>query len=249
MEIQWSLVLFTALTGMGGCMFACVAADEFLGRAKAAAFPAALVSLIIAVVGGLASVTHLSHPDRIMGALSHPTSGIFTEALLVGCLCVCVVVYLVLLKREVGAGARKVVAVIGAVFGVLLSFMAGESYLMEARPNWCSQLLPLGYLLTAVPEGIAAYLVIGGVLGAAGAAAYVLWAGPADGVQWALLAVAVIGAGVVPAVCGALAGKNPGSLMAAAGGSVACAFVGAVSYRCIMWLITVPIANLFLNVL
>ena len=31
---------------------------------------------------------------------------------------------------------------------------------MEARPNWCSQLLPLGYLLTAVPEGIAAYLVV-----------------------------------------------------------------------------------------
>ena len=156
MEIQWSLVLFTALTGMGGCMFACVAADEFLGRAKAAAFPAAVAALVIAVVGGLASVTHLSHPDRIMGALSHPTSGIFTEALLVGCLCVCVVVYLVLVKREAAAGARKAVAVIGAVFGVLLSFMAGESYLMEARPNWCSQLLPLGYLLTAVSEGIAA---------------------------------------------------------------------------------------------
>ena len=261
MEIQWSLVLFTALTGMGGCMFACVAADEFLGRAKAAAFPAAVAALAIAIVGGLASVTHLSHPDRIMGALSHPTSGIFTEALLVGCLCVCVVVYLVLFKREA-------VAVIGAVFGVLLSFMAGESYLMEARPNWCSQLLPLGYLLTAVPEGIAAYLVVvaakakgadvapygrallvGGVLAAVGAAAYVLWAGPADGVQWALLVVAVLGAGVVPAACGALLGKKPESLMAMAGGSLACAFVGAVSYRCIMWLITVPIANLFLNVL
>ena len=242
MEIQWSLVLFTALTGMGGCMFACVAADEFLGRAKAAAFPAAVAALVIAVVGGLASVTHLSHPDRIMGALSHPTSGIFTEALLVGCLCVCVVVYLVLVK--------------------------GESYLMEARPNWCSQLLPLGYLLTAVSEGIAAYLVVvaakakgadvapygrallvGGVLAAVGAAAYVLWAGPADGVQWALLVVAVLGAGAVPAACGALLGKKPESLMAMAAGSLACAFVGAVSYRCIMWLITVPIANLFLNVL
>ena len=262
MEIQWSLVLFTALTGMGGCMFACVAADEFLGRAKAAAFPAAVAALAIAIVGGLASVTHLSHPDRIMGALSHPTSGIFTEALLVGCLCVCVVVYLVLVKREAAAGARKAVAVIGAVFGVLLSFMAGESYLMEARPNWCSQ------LLTAVSEGIAAYLVVvaakakgadvapygrallvGGVLAAVGAAAYVLWAGPADGVQWALLVVAVLGAGAVPAACGALLGKKPESLMAMAAGSLACAFVGAVSYRCIMWLITVPIANLFLNVL
>lgn len=134
-------------------MFACVAADEFLGRAKAAAFPAAVAALVVAVVGGLASVTHLSHPGRIMGALSHPTSGIFTEALLVGCLCVCVAVYLVLVKRGAGASARKAIAVIGAVFGVLLSFMAGESYLMEARPNWCSQLLPLGYLLTAVPEG------------------------------------------------------------------------------------------------
>ena len=268
MENQWSLVLFTALTGMGGCM--CSPAWRSMsspGRAKAAAFPAALVSLIVAVVGGLASVTHLSHPDRIMGALSHPTSGIFTEALLVGCLCVCVVVYLVLLKREVGAGARKVVAVIGAVFGVLLSFMAGESYLMEARPvqppaaaarlladgrAGASPRTPGGCGREAKDADVAPVgraLLIGGVLGAAGAAAYVLWAGPADGVQWALLAVAVIGAGVVPAVCGALAGKNPGSLMAAAGGSVACAFVGAVSYRCIMWLITVPIANLFLNVL
>ena len=256
MEIQWSLVLFTALTGMGGCMFACVAADEFLGRAKAAAFPAAVAALVIAVVGGLASVTHLSHPDRIMGALSHPTSGIFTEALLVGCLCVCVVVYLVLVKREAAAGARKAVAVIGAVFGVLLSFMAGESYLMEARPNWCSQLLPLGYLLTAAAKAkgadVAPYgraLLVGGVLAAVGAAAYVLWAGPADGVQWALLVVAVLGAGAVPAACGALLGKKPESLMAMAAGSLACAFVGAVSYRCIMWLITVPIANLFLNVL
>ena len=141
MEIQWSLVLFTALTGMGGCMFACVAADEFLGRAKAAAFPAALVSLIIAVVGGLASVTHLSHPDRIMGALSHPTSGIFTEALLVGCLCVCVVVYLVLLKREAGAGARKAVAVIGAI-----TLLLGGIYLIATKV--ISPVIPVTYLAT-----------------------------------------------------------------------------------------------------
>ena len=67
--------------------------------------------------------------------------------------------------------------------------------------------------------------------------------------RWALLVVAVLGAGAVPAACGALLGKKPESLMAMAAGSLACAFVGAVSYRCIMWLITVPIANLFLNVL
>lgn len=266
MDIQWSLVLFTALTGMGGCLFACVAADEFAGRAKQAAFPAAVVALAAAIVGGLASVTHLSHPGRIMGALSHPTSGIFVEAVLVGCLCVCVAVYLVLVKREASAGSRKAVAVVGAVLGVALSFMAGESYLMEARPNWCSQLLPLGYLLTALPEGIAAYLLVvavkaknadaapygkallvSGALAAIGAAAYVVWAGPSDAAQWTLLAVAVAGA-VVAAVCGALVGKKPGSLLSLAGVAVVGALVGAVAYRCVMWLVSEPVANLFLNV-
>ena len=160
MTIQWSLVLFTALTGIGGWTFVCVAADEFLGRAKAAAFPAAVVAFALSAVGGLASVTHLSHPDRIMGALGHPTSGIFTEAVLVGCVCVFVAIYLVMLKRGASDGARKAVAVIGAVFGVLISFMAGESYLMSSRPNWDTQLLPLGYMLTAMPGGIACYLAV-----------------------------------------------------------------------------------------
>lgn len=268
MEIQWSLVLFTALTGLGGWMFACVAADEFLGRAKEAALPASAVAFAAAVVGGLASVTHLSHPDRMLNALSHPTSGIFVEAVLVGLFCLFVAVYVVLLVRGGSAGARKAVAVVAAVFGVVLSFMAGESYLMEARPNWDTQLLPLGYMLTAIPEGVAAYLVVvaakakgadvapygrallvGGVLAAVGAAAYTLTAGAADGVIWGLLALAVVGAGVVPAACGAVLPKRAGSLMALAAASLVCALAGAVAYRCIMWLVTVPVADLFRVVL
>lgn len=274
MEIQWSLVLFTALTGLAAWLFICVAADEFLGRAKKAAFPAAAASLVIAIVGGLASVTHLSHPDRIMGALSHPTSGIFTEAVLIGCLIVCVAVYLVLLKRGAGATARKVVAVIGAVFGVLLSFMAGESYLMSARPNWNTQLLPLGYLLTAIPSGVGAYLAVvgfvsgkgegegvasldvkpyatallaGGVLSAVGALAYTLSAGASDGAVFALLALAVVAGGVVPCAAGALLPKKMQSLVALGAASCVCALVGAIAYRCIMWLVTVPVADLFMT--
>ena len=268
MEIQWSLVLFTALTGLAGWLFVCVAVDEFLGRAKKASFQAAVVSI-------------LSHPDRIMGALSHPTSGIFVEAVLIGCLIVCVAVYLVLLKRGAGAGARKAVAVVGAVFGVLLSFMAGESYLMSARPNWNTQLLPLGYLLTVAPAGIAAYLtvvaavagkgageaagkdaaaslelkpypmalLVAGVLSAVGVLAYTLSAGASDGTAFGLLALAVIAGGVVPCVAGALLPKKPESLLALAAASCVCALVGAIAYRCIMWVVTVPVADLFMTVI
>lgn len=276
MEIQWSLVLFTALTGLAAWLFICVAADEFLGRAKKAAFPAAASSLVVAIVGGLASVTHLSHPDRIMGALSHPTSGIFTEAVLIGCLIVCVAIYLVLLKRGAGETPRKVVAVIGAVFGVLLSFMAGESYLMSARPNWNTQLLPLGYMLTAIPSGVGAYLavvgfvagkgegegakqldlkpyatalLVGGVLAAVGALAYTISAGASDGAVFALLALAVVAGGVVPCAAGAFLPKKMESLVALGAASCVCALVGAIAYRCIMWLVTVPVADLFMTVI
>ena len=127
MAIQWSLVLFTVLTGAGGWMLACVAIDEFAGRTRGVNKLAVVVAAVVACIGGIASVTHLSHPEHIMGALSHPTSGIFTEAALTGLLAVCAVVYFVLLVRGASAGARKAFAVLGAVFGVALSFMAGES--------------------------------------------------------------------------------------------------------------------------
>lgn len=265
MTIQWSLVLFTALTGIGGWTFVCVAADEFLGRAKAAAFPAAVVAFALSAVGGLASVTHLSHPDRIMGALGHPTSGIFTEAVLVGCVCVFVAIYLVMLKRGADHGARKAVAVIGAVFGVLISFMAGESYLMSSRPNWDTQLLPLGYMLTAMPGGIACYLAVAAakakeakldqyakallVAGVLGTVAFAVAAGQSDGSALGFAAASAVLAGVVPAIVGALLPKKPQQAMTLAVAALACAAVGIVCYRCLMWVVSEPVSNLFLNML
>ena len=98
---------------------------KFLGRAKAAAFPAALVSLTIAVVGGLASVTHLSHrphhgraepPDK--RHLHRGAAGWLPVRVRGG-----------IPGAAQAQGRRRCAgpsAVIGAVFGVLLSFMAGE---------------------------------------------------------------------------------------------------------------------------
>ena len=163
----------------------------------------------------------------------------------------------------------------------VLSFMAGESYLMSARPNWNTQLLPLGYLLTVAPAGIAAYLtvvaavagkgageaagkdaaaslelkpypmalLVAGVLSAVGVLAYTLSAGASDGAAFGLLALAVIAGGVVPCVAGALLPKKPESLLVLATVSCVCALVGAIAYRCIMWVVTVPVADLFMTVI
>ncbi len=262
MSIQWSLALFTALTGLAGWMYACIAVDEFKGATKQTAFKAALVALVIAIIGGLVSVTHLAHPEHMLNVLGHPTEGIFLEALLTGITCVAGIIYLVLVKREAGAGARKTFAVIAAVFGVVLSFAAGASYMMSAIPAWDTFLLPLGYLGTAMPAGIAAYLVVAGVqkedgkqmafygtlLLAAGIIAAVtsaLYLFVATQSQVALGCATLLLSGVVPAVCGAMIRRKPEQFLQYAVIALACACVGAVCYRCGMWLVFDKAIDLF----
>ncbi|MDE8703664.1 dimethyl sulfoxide reductase anchor subunit, partial [Adlercreutzia equolifaciens] len=94
-------------------------------------------------------------------ALSHPTSGIFVEAVHIGLLAVAVIVYLVCVKREI-AGGIKASAVCGMIFGVALSYMAGHSYIMAAIETWNTMLLPSGYLLTALPMGSSLYWALAG---------------------------------------------------------------------------------------
>ena len=263
MAIQWSLVLFTVLTGAGGWMLACVAIDEFAGRTRGVNKLAVVVAAVVACIGGIASVTHLSHPEHIMGALSHPTSGIFTEAALTGLLAVCAVVYFVLLVRGASAGARKAFAVLGAVFGVALSFMAGESYMMSSQLAWNTPLLPLGYLGTVMPLGIALYvalasrdkqadtslyvklLVAGGVVAAVTAAAYGAVSGAGADQPMLLWVLPVVVGRDAPAVLGCVALKKPEQAFALACATALCALVGATAYRCVMWLASAVVNNFF----
>lgn len=254
MAIQWSLVIFTVLTGCAGWMFAGVAYDSVRGANGDKSFVAGLVALVVMVVGGCASVTHLSHPDRMLAALGHPTSGIFTEAVLVGLFAVCAVVFLVLVKRGSAVGAQKTFAVLAAVFGVVLSFMAGSSYMMTSTATWDTVLLPIGYLCTSIPAGIAAYLavigggadggsvrtlsvglVVGGVLAAVSSIAYVAAAGFDGSVMVQLWLGCVACGGIVPAVCGVLGMKSPNRTTALAAVALAGALIGQLCFRVVMW--------------
>ena len=160
MDIQWSLVLFTAIASCGTWVSVGVAVDELRGLTQRTNLVASVLALVLAVVGGIASVTHLSHPDRIMAVLSHPTAGIFLEALLIGLFIAAVAVYVILLKRDASAGARKAVAVLAAVIGIVFSFASGYSYMMEARTTWNTITLPLGYLGFGAASGLSLYLLL-----------------------------------------------------------------------------------------
>ena len=154
--------------------------------------------------------------------------------------------------------------VAAAVFGVVLSFSAGASYMMPARAVWNTLLLPIGYLGTAIPFGISAFLltaalrkedaselaifakalIVGGIVAAVAAGAYVASIGSADVILlgWVL---SVVVAGVAPAAIGALISKKPESALALGAASLACALVGSIAYRCLMWSYTSAVSNYF----
>lgn len=266
MEVQWSLVLFTVLSGMGAWLFAWVGIDEFKGLTKRIAFPASMVAFGLIVIGGICSMTHLSHPERAIAALGHPAPGIFLEALLLGILAIAIIVYVILMKRAASASARKVIAVIGIVIAIVFTFACGSSYMMSSRPAWDTIALPLGYVGTAAVSGTALYLLLcvalkedtdvikfAGVGTAASGAlalilviAYGLVSGIATGSQALLfwLAVVICGA-VIPLVCGYLAKRKPDNAMAYAICALVGGIAGSVAFRALMWLVGVAIMNSF----
>ncbi len=266
MEIQWSLVSFTALAGAGAWLFFCVGVDAFVQRTNKAAFPASLLAVVLLALGGLCSVTHLSHPDRMLGALAHPAPGIFLEALLLGLLAVVAIVFAVLVKRQAGAGVRKALALVGMVLALAFTFSCGSSYLMASQAAWNTPTLPLAYLGTAAASGTAVWAVLTAVLkedvaavrlsgwevlvgGAAAlvlSAAYGFVSGMAVGEQallfWA--AVAVCG-GALPMVCGWVMAKHPDKGLAYAVVALVGALVGSVALRALMWLAGSALMSLF----
>lgn len=265
MDIQWSLVLFTAIASCGTWVSVGVAVDELRGLTQRTNLVASVLALVLAVVGGIASVTHLSHPDRIMAVLSHPTAGIFLEALLIGLFIAAVAVYVILLKRDASAGARKAVAVLAAVIGIVFSFASGYSYMMEARTTWNTITLPLGYLGFGAASGLSLYLllvackkesaeavklagletVISGVLALVSGLAFGFASGAATGDAAAIFWVALVCGGLAPLVCGWLARSKPASAVTMATVAFAGGIIGSIAFRAVMWMVGTAVANYF----
>lgn len=266
MEIQWSLVLFTCLSGAGAWLLACAGLDAFRGLTRKAMAPAVVAALVLIVVGGLASATHLTHVDRIMAVLAHPSPGIFLEALLLGIDVIVGVVFLALVKREGSEAARKALGAIAVVMAAVFSFSCGSSYMMASQLAWNTVALPLGYLGTAAATGTALWYLlcaalkedgpalafaaqetlVGGVAALVLALAFGFASGAAMGADALTFWVGVVlCGGVVPAGCGLMGMKKSESALQLAVVAVVGSLIGSVAFRVLMWLASVTLMNLF----
>lgn len=172
MSIEWPLVFFTLLVGLGcGTFVGSVVMTEWQGKAVQIRPASLIVALAALVLGGLSSVLHLGHPERIFAALGHPTSGIFLEALMIGLVGLDIIIYLIALQRKAGGRTRKIIGTIGIIPAVILAFAVGYSYVMPSRPAWDTLILPLFYVASAGVIGCFSLSVLIGLAKRTGKAA------------------------------------------------------------------------------
>lgn len=266
MEIQWSLVLFTVVSGAGAWLFAFSVIEALAKKDELPSKAESIASFALLAVGGCLSVTHLKHVDRILEALNHPTSGIFVEAAMIGVACALIAVYFVLLVRGSSKGALTGVGIAAAFVGVIFTFACGASYMMDARAAWCTPVLPVAYGLTAAGLGAAVNLVakaaqkregtalqlaglltlIAAACGAVASAVFCLGVGEAVTMLATPWAVALFAGAIVAVACGAVAWKMSANALVCGVLATVGACATAVGLRVIMWLVGTPLLNFFL---
>lgn len=160
MGSEWSLVFFTSFVDLGCGLFVALAINEWFNLNPQVRWRGAVVVLIALAIGGFSSVLHLGHPERIFGALGHPTSGIFIESSMMGITGICVLAYIFALNRNASAQSLKVITLIGAIPAFILAFAVGDSYVMSSRPAWNTLVIPFAYLGSAAVLGAFAYMML-----------------------------------------------------------------------------------------
>ena len=270
MEAQWSLVLFTVISGAGAWLFATSMMGALAKRGPLPTKVETIVAIVLLAIGGIASVTHLKHIDRIFEALNHPTSGIFVEAALIGVLIVLALIYLIMLVRKTGESGTKIVGIVTMVVAIIFPFMCGYSYMMEARQAWMSLATPFAYWGTAAAAGAGVNLllkaqakdeaasvsfaglltvvcsVIALVCSAAFFAYAGAWLGSAKSGAVAWIVATFVGC-IAALAAGALAMKKADSGIAAGAVATVAGVVCALAMRVAMWLVGTPLLDFFLQ--
>ncbi|MCL2883162.1 MAG: dimethyl sulfoxide reductase anchor subunit [Coriobacteriia bacterium] len=253
MAIQWPLVLFTLIAGAGAGLMAFVGLGEFIGSGKKTRLISLVISLVLLVVGGVFSIFHLGHPANVMNAATNigSLSPISLELLFIGICVVVNIIYLIIVNRA--GAAAKVFGILGIVFGVVFMYITGHGYsVILTRPAWANPVLALAYLFTSLTLGGFIWLIMQSAL-----------KDEAASVKKSALVVFIVAIveTIVLLVYGALAplGSSTvlfwicafviGGVIAAAAGMVvylkknvgliwvgaACALVGGVVFRAVMW--------------
>lgn len=169
-KIQWPLVLFSLLAGVGGCAFAFAGIGNALGEVPGVTFVVTIVAFVFVCIGGVCSVVHLATPKHAWAVVTHilSFSGISVELIMLGIACALMVVFVGCDVIGLPAIVKLASGLFGALSGVCLAFATGHGYLISSKPTWNTMKLPVAYTATSLVGGAFLYLFVASMLGANG---------------------------------------------------------------------------------
>lgn len=159
---EWALILFTLLAQMSvgafiglGVIYFFVKrkageeqADRFSDRALLAIWP-------VMGLGLLASLLHLGNPLNAYRAVTNLDTSWLSREVLFGLLFAALgFAFAILQWRKIGSPAlRNILAVLAAIFGVLLVFSMAMVYMLPTMPSWNTVVTPLSFFTTTLMLG------------------------------------------------------------------------------------------------
>jgi DMSO reductase anchor subunit len=162
MEIQWQLIIFTLLICLGSGTFAVTGLLAALGKGKEIRLSALAISLASIIIGGVASLFHVQHWERMFNGFGHLTSGITQEIICMALVVLAIVVYFVVSRKGT---TPKWAGWMAVIVSLLMIIAMAHSYIMPSRPLWDNALLYLFYLANFVMFGGLTIAVLYGIKG------------------------------------------------------------------------------------
>jgi len=153
-SIQWTLVIFKLLAGVGGGILGFVGLSEFFGRKTDNNRKVLLVSIGLLLIAGCAVLVHVGKPAGIMAvvrnlSVSSPLSWefiSFAAAILVS------IVLLVPKKSNKALG--KTLGIIAIIVALAVGFTTGYSHIaMVGMRSWHNPIIPACFLTSALLLG------------------------------------------------------------------------------------------------
>ena len=204
MITEFPLLVFTVLTGLAAGAYVAAAAFPPKEQAKTP-WLFAVVCLVLAAVGSLASIAHVGRPALVFGIFANPTSSLTLEAIFAGLFCVGIIVDLVMAFMK---KANRIVTVVVAVLGIVLLLIQAHAYATSyGVVAWCSIAVWPFVLLTGVAGGFPLAQVLGAAEGGktpSVAACALLAVGAICGIIEAVVFNGAGADGVIVIACGAV---------------------------------------------
>jgi formate-dependent nitrite reductase membrane component NrfD len=165
MPIQWPIVIFKLLACGGAGILGFIGISEFFGNKEKVKpnWAAAIVALLMIVVGGAIVLFQVAKPTQIMSIVRNISTGspisleflAFAISLFMG------IVYLFLERRE--EAVPKITGVAGIIVALGMGLMSGYSHMMmQGSPAWHTPAIPISFLTSGLLVGGFIYLAVVG---------------------------------------------------------------------------------------